>query len=91
MTSVNVAAITKLGSCKFKIAPRKLIAERPNKAPAPNPISVGFIPPGDAPGLIEMTMTPTVATRMAIAMGRVIGSPSSTSPNNATWIGSVLM
>src|SRR5215211_946728 len=72
------------------MAPRKPVAERPNSAPAARPRSVA-LPPPVASGRTDMTMTPTVAIRMAIAIGNVTTSPSSTNPNSATWTGSVLM
>ncbi len=42
------------------------------------------------PGLIDMTITPAVATRIAIIIGKVTASPRKIKPKIATWIGSVL-
>ena len=52
-------------------------------------MSVGLTPPTMPPGLIDITMTPAVATRIAVIIGSVTRSPRKISPNTATWMGSV--
>ena len=43
------------------------------------------------PGLVDITITPAVATKIAAIIGQVTVSPRNTRPNTATWIGSVLI
>ena len=60
--------------------------------PAASPTSVGRMPPlALAPGLNDITMTPTVAMMIAAIIGSVTASPRNSSPKIATCTGSVLM
>ncbi len=58
--------------------------------PAASPSSVARSP-SVAPGLSAIMTTPTVAIRIAAAIGSVTASPRKTRPNSATCTGSVLM
>jgi len=43
------------------------------------------------PGLVDVTITPAVASKMAAAIDHVTVSWRKMKPNIATWIGSVLI
>src|SRR5690606_16672005 len=91
--SVQVAWSTKLPPSSSRMAPRKPMADKAKNAPETSPSNAGRnLPrPAATAGSPDIRTTPNVATMIATMLSQDKGSPSTTKPNTATWMGSVLV
>ena len=96
-TSAVAAPMTGEAGSSASAAPRYPTADSANIVPAAIPSRAGREPrpaineeSDTLPAGSETSITPAVATRMAMTAGRLTGSPISTAPNTATCRISVL-